>query len=133
MHPFLLAQKDYLCGPVGMLEETYFSERRQDEGRQGSIFSECVRKAHASSDFATDPASVDADYDNGAAVHGARVYRRGNDRATHRVVALRPARRRRRERVLPPSGGPTQVRKTSQLMFRVRLDPDGVATVRLIA
>jgi hypothetical protein len=38
-----------------------------------------------------------------------------------------------REQVLPPSSGPTQVGTTPELMFRVRLDPDGVATVRLVA
>jgi hypothetical protein len=38
--PFFTSSKGLLCGLVGVLEETYFSERCQDEGRQGSIFSD---------------------------------------------------------------------------------------------
>jgi hypothetical protein len=38
--PFFTSSKGLLCGLVGVLEETYFSERCQDEGRQGSIISD---------------------------------------------------------------------------------------------
>ena len=38
--PFFTSSKGLLCGLVGVLEQTYFSERCQDEGRQGSIISD---------------------------------------------------------------------------------------------
>jgi len=37
---------------------------------------------------ATDPASVDVDYDNGVRVHGSARFRRRDERATRRVDAL---------------------------------------------
>ena len=50
---------------------------------------------------ATDSASANADYDNGAAFHSTCGSRRGDERATRRLVCTlacdaRPARRRRR-------------------------------------
>lgn len=62
--PFFTSSKGLLCGLVGVLEETYFSERCQDEGRQGSIFSGAQADV-GNAVVATDTASVDAECDNG--------------------------------------------------------------------
>ena len=53
------------------------------------------RGSQTQSDVATDPTSVDADCDNGAALRGMRGIRRGGEAADCRLAAVaRPARRR---------------------------------------
>jgi hypothetical protein len=115
-------------------------------------------EAPAGSVVATAFTSVDADCDNGTVLHGSSRFRRSYDLAVKRLGAQEGRRgtytvrienahlvqRDLRQRLayrfashpsecLPPPRGPTQARTTPELMFCVRLDPDGVATVRLVA
>ena len=74
---------------------------------------------------ATDSGSANVDYDNGTvAVYGTPRCRRCDDLTDRQLAGFaRPA--RRRVLLLPPLGGPTQVRTTAGLRFRVAIRADG--------
>ena len=87
-------------------------------------------KAPAGNVVATDPASVDADCDNGAALRGTPRLRGRDGGTAHRLA--REAREEAKS-LLPPSGGPTQVGTTPSLAFRAMIGADGGEVEMVVA